>query len=176
MRALLLLPSWEPCCRRAVALCGSGRRFVPARPAPDGATGLSGAGALDLHSARAAIDDHPAQELPGTLNWALEGRARLNANRRFTEPKLSRDAIAEYRAESNRTRIFFTEFCAAGGSTATEMLYLYYKTWAKDHGYPPLNVASFGKEVAKRRARHSSSVHSGHIGNSCEPIIRATLS
>jgi putative DNA primase/helicase len=102
------------------------------------------------------------EELPGILNWALEGRERLRAKGRFTEPRLSCEALAEYRSESNPARTFLTEQCRSdvNARMPVEVVYQRYKSWATSHGHVALNGASFGKEVKKafpnmRKARIS---------------------
>jgi len=91
------------------------------------------------------------QELPGILNWALEGRRRLTSRRVFTEPKVSREALAEYRSESNPARGFLADQCVsrATASVSVSDLYVAYRVWAQDNGYPLLSGAAFGKEVRK---------------------------
>lgn len=41
-----------------------------------------------------------SQELPGIMNWVLEGRKRLVANKKFTESPLMNRALEEYRSRS----------------------------------------------------------------------------
>ena len=43
-----------------------------------------------------------AQELPGIMNWALEGRKRLVTDKRFTESPVMNRALEEYRSRNTR--------------------------------------------------------------------------
>ncbi len=48
-------------------------------------------------------------ELSGIFNWSIEGWHRLCANRRFTEPLLSRQMITECWIDNNPARAFLLE-------------------------------------------------------------------
>jgi len=48
-------------------------------------------------------------ELPGILNWAIEGLRRLSANRTFAEPLSMRKVIREYRADMNPVQAFLDD-------------------------------------------------------------------
>ena len=90
-------------------------------------------------------------ELPGIFNWALAGRKRLLENGLFTEPTVSKEALADYRAESNPAATFLRERCAldASAQVLTDVLYRNYWEWAKGNGFTPLSSAQFGKELRK---------------------------
>ena len=45
-----------------------------------------------------------AQELPGIMNWVLEGRKRLVANKKFTESPVMNEALEEYRSRSAKKK------------------------------------------------------------------------
>lgn len=45
-----------------------------------------------------------ASELPGIMNWALEGRKRLVMNKKFTESPMMNRALEEYRSRGNRKK------------------------------------------------------------------------
>ena len=44
------------------------------------------------------------QELPGIMNWVLEGRKRLVANKNFTESPVMNEALEEYRSRSAKKK------------------------------------------------------------------------
>jgi P4 family phage/plasmid primase-like protien len=97
-------------------------------------------------------------ELPGILNWAIEGLARLKAQGRFTEPKVSKDATQDYRSDSNPARAFLLEHCEAKPDffkhdpalgVTCKRLYFVYKKWCFSEGYQPLGERQFGKEVSR---------------------------
>jgi P4 family phage/plasmid primase-like protien len=90
-------------------------------------------------------------ELPGILNFALKGLWRLHLQGRFTEPALCRQIQAQYRLESNPTRVFLNENCVEDpqSSETCESVYKQYVGWAKTHGYRPLDDTQFGKELKR---------------------------
>ena len=91
------------------------------------------------------------QELPGIFNWAVAGLRRLRARGHFTEPSVCRDALDAYRTESNPAQAFLDEWTYAHPTSRTGCAVLYerYRSWSKEHGYPPLDAGQFGKEVAR---------------------------
>lgn len=91
------------------------------------------------------------QELPGILNWALEGLKRLRERGHFRVPKVSREALEEHRTESNPERLFFEECCIkdVSGRVRCEELYRAYAEWCRCHGHRVADAAQFGKEVRR---------------------------
>ena len=97
-------------------------------------------------------------ELSGILNWALVGLKRLRANGRLSDASAVREAVAEYRQESNPTSEWLAERTVplAEADTGARALHLDYLTWCKQFGSEPLNAKNFGVElrrlgVAKKR-------------------------
>jgi P4 family phage/plasmid primase-like protien len=91
-------------------------------------------------------------ELPGVLNWALDGLARLKANGwRFTESAVCKAALEEHRLESNPARAFLVE----GYKTDPEAspiksaeLYQAYGDYCAANGFRcPLSHRKFSQEV-----------------------------
>jgi putative DNA primase/helicase len=90
-------------------------------------------------------------ELPGILNWSLEGLRRLRQRGRFIEPAVCQQAVADHKAESNPARMFLQEHVQAVPTRCLRCAdaYNHYKTWSKENGYEPLNERQFGKDVAR---------------------------
>jgi P4 family phage/plasmid primase-like protien len=90
-------------------------------------------------------------ELPGILNWALQGRKRLYAQDGFTQSAVSIAALNEYRAESNPARQFLSEHCHLDPkvNTLVERVYGRYQQWAKANGHSAISDAQFGRELKK---------------------------
>ena len=101
----------------------------------------------DPHLARKIIDG----ELPGIFNWAIAGLTRLRATGHFTTPEVSRQAISEYRTETNPASAFLKEECEAapGHEIKSVALYAAYEVWCRNRGYRPLSHGNFGKEIRK---------------------------
>jgi putative DNA primase/helicase len=89
------------------------------------------------------------QELPGILLWAIEGRRRLETNGCFTEPKACKEALDQYRTDSNPARQFLLEQFTAksAGSVRCDDMYAAYVQWAQGRQHRPLTPSEFGKEV-----------------------------
>lgn len=77
-------------------------------------------------------------ELPGILNWALQGLARLTANGRFTVPQTSEELTAEIRRQQSPVQGFLDDLCAfPDGPTVPvplDELHPVYTAWARQAG------------------------------------------
>jgi putative DNA primase/helicase len=90
-------------------------------------------------------------ELPGILNWALDGLDRLRLQGGFTRSNTCDESLDKYRTENNPARMFLRETCqeSPDGETPCEALYGAYQRWCELNGYSPLADRSFGKEVRR---------------------------
>ncbi len=90
-------------------------------------------------------------ELPGIFNWALIGLERLRKQQSFTDSHLSREALEDYKIESNPARAFLLENLdtTEGGGVKATLIYKLYSKWAAENGYRPLGERIFGKEVKR---------------------------
>lgn len=99
----------------------------------------------DKQLARKIID----KELPGVLNWVLEGMNRLLAQRRFSECAAAQQAVEQYRRESDSAQMFLEEMQLKPDPTNTitlKDLYLDYRIFCSDNGYTrPLNSTNLRK-------------------------------
>jgi putative DNA primase/helicase len=89
-------------------------------------------------------------ELPGVLNWALDGLTRLNKNDgRFTEVPSAKEAIIAMRDLASPVAAFVRERCKLDpqASTAVDELYAVYKTWCEDTEYPRASKHVFGRDL-----------------------------
>jgi P4 family phage/plasmid primase-like protien len=89
-------------------------------------------------------------ELPGILNWAVEGCLRWQEDG-LQLPASVMDATAEYRADSDQTRRFITEVCIKGdyASGMGRTLYLAYRKWADDAGEDIVSATAFGLRLSE---------------------------
>jgi P4 family phage/plasmid primase-like protien len=90
------------------------------------------------------LGDALRDELPGILNWALEGC--LNWQRDgLPEPKSVADATAEYRTESDPLETFLSErcFCAEHCETPNAQLYKEFSEWAQREDENELSQKAF---------------------------------
>jgi putative DNA primase/helicase len=90
-------------------------------------------------------------ELPGILNWALEG-CRLWQMVGLSEPDAVKSASADYRSESDILGIFFATQCVfeAGARLACKSLRKSYELWCEDLGHLPVGARMLGRRLRER--------------------------
>jgi len=91
-------------------------------------------------------------QMPGILNWALEGLRRLRRNERFTESEVCSIAIEEYRVFSNPVLAFLDDYVEESevGQISANKLYEVYRAWCSETGHRPLANNVFGKGVFEK--------------------------
>ncbi|MFD7918873.1 phage/plasmid primase, P4 family [Streptomyces sp. NPDC059740] len=95
------------------------------------------------------LTDRLTDEMPGILNWALDGLARIQRTRRITEPASSRDAITTMRDTASPTSAFVRERCTTGPacSVPVDTLWEVWREWAEDNGVKPGTKQVFGRNL-----------------------------
>jgi putative DNA primase/helicase len=90
-----------------------------------------------------------ALELPGILNWALEGLARLEQQGRFTRPRSTEQQLDEMRALASPVSAFVAERCVTGmeHEIAIDELYAAWRTWAEDNGHGKKPKQTLGRDL-----------------------------
>ncbi|MFE2730905.1 phage/plasmid primase, P4 family [Streptomyces sp. NPDC059349] len=93
--------------------------------------------------------DRLVAEMPGILNWALDGLARLQCTRRITEPSASREAITTMQDTASPTSAFIRERCATGPACTipVDNLWVIWREWAEDNGVKPGSKQVFGRNL-----------------------------
>jgi len=88
-------------------------------------------------------------EADGVFLWALRGLDRLYDNDCFTEPKVVREALDEYRRENNPVVAFVEDCCNLDTefSTSKNTLYEEYKNYCDTYGFKAASVSTFFKEL-----------------------------
>lgn len=88
-------------------------------------------------------------ELPGILNWALDGWARLSARDRFLQPTSSAEVIQQLADLGSPIKAFLRDKCdVSGGSIRKDTLYEAWKQWCKDVGRDhPSTTYVFGRNL-----------------------------
>ena len=97
-------------------------------------------------------------ELPGILNWSLDGLTRLARNGALTEPKSSADARTALQDMVSPMSAFVREQCDRGGEVPVDELFAAWKTWCEENNHRAGSVQTFGKDlraVVPCCARHS---------------------
>jgi phage/plasmid-associated DNA primase len=105
-------------------------------------------------------------DLCGIFNWAVQGRQRLRAQGRFTQPAISKRERAAYELESSPARMFLEENVVVdpNGRVAKRALFETYFKWAKNGGYRPLNESNFAREVARYFKNHIGEARPAILG------------
>lgn len=77
-----------------------------------------------------------AREMPGILNWALDGLDRLTQRGRLVEPTSSAEAVALLAASTSPIRAFLDDCCQLDpeASTPKDELYDAWKRWCRTEG------------------------------------------
>lgn len=102
-------------------------------------------------------------ELAGIIAWAIEGAGRLHARGRYTSPKSSELAKADWQVTTDQVRAFVTECvvatrksdrdpadpkgCIPRIATSVRVLYETYQRWATRSGHHPLAIVEFGRRL-----------------------------
>lgn len=82
------------------------------------------------------LDRDLALELPGILNWALDGLDRLTQRGRLVEPASSAEAAALLNASTSPIRAFLADWCQLDpeATTPKDELYEAWKEWCRTEG------------------------------------------
>ena len=88
-------------------------------------------------------------ELPGMLNWAIDGLRRLQESGQFTQSAVCEQALAAYRVENNPARTFLLDRFTLhpGGAIPSKTVFQEYRQFCIDGNYRALAEREFGKEV-----------------------------
>ena len=88
------------------------------------------------------------QELPGILNWAIEGCLLWQANG-LSAPASVTASVSEYRSEMDTVCMFVSDECtvAAHDRVTVGSLYQQYLTWCRSSGKHPRSKVQFGKAL-----------------------------
>jgi phage/plasmid-associated DNA primase len=116
-------------------------------------------------------------ELPGIFCWAVAGMHRLRLQGRFTVPQVCKEALAEYRTESNPARMFLEEHYVEDMQswTATGSVYSAYAVVRRERLHA-LAERTFGRECFRpsRRRNVNSGQRMGKVlgipRHSCVPV------
>lgn len=90
-------------------------------------------------------------ELPGILNWALEGYAEWQKNG-LKPPQSVLAATSQYREDMDILSQFIEDECipAADARVATPELFARYQMWCASNGITPMNNRTFGKKLSSK--------------------------
>ena len=111
------------------------------------------------HERDTALAGKLREELPGVLNWALDGLRRLRSNGRFTDAAAVREAVTEYRTSQNVVALWLQERTTyalpeaqrpAGASTKGRDAFQNYLQWAAtSNRQRTMTETAFGIDLGK---------------------------
>lgn len=112
---------------------------------------------FEAHEQNRNLASEIMQELPGVLNWSIEGLRRLNERGRFEQHEFMRDAVAELENENNPSNLFIDEFIEISSNHEIEKgeLYNKYKNWCHETNNFTLSQSRFASCVFKRFHKES---------------------
>lgn len=105
-------------------------------------------------------------ELPGILNWAIEGWKRLRQRGRFVQPASVEDAIRDMEDLSSPVGAFVRERCAvgAGHRVWVDELYKAWRSWCEQDGRSSVTTKqTFGRDLLAAVAGITSRTGTGHM-------------
>ena len=90
-------------------------------------------------------------ELPGILNWAVEGCRAWQENG-LSPPQAVTEAVSDYRMEMDTLGEFIADRCVCGDGVKAKSsdLYSEYKSWCDSNGEHPLSQRRFGLCLGER--------------------------
>ena len=95
------------------------------------------------------LKDKLKTELPGILNWALVGLARLRERGNFLQPAAGMEALEVMAALADPFKDFVADYITAGADRAVpcEIAYTVYQQWCGRNGYAATNANGFGGKL-----------------------------
>jgi putative DNA primase/helicase len=96
------------------------------------------------------LENELQPELPGILNWALEGIERLVKNKgRFCRSASADEAVRDMLDMASPAGAFVRDRCTLdpAAKIATDTLYAKFGQWCEDEGHPKPDAAHFGRDL-----------------------------
>jgi P4 family phage/plasmid primase-like protien len=89
------------------------------------------------------------KELPGILNWAIEGWRELQENGQFFQPESGQDQLQIFSEQSSPMKQFIEDICKKGPNESIEVKFIFsaWKLWTENMNYKPGNRNTFGKDL-----------------------------
>jgi putative DNA primase/helicase len=98
----------------------------------------------DIH-----LIDKLSAELPGILNWALEGLLRLRRQGQFTNAAAVDAAKDEFKLESNPVALWIKERTEPGGATVATKAFEDFSRWCTRSNNREMTSNNFGRELTR---------------------------
>ena len=100
-------------------------------------------------------------ELPGIVNWAIEGLKRLRGRGNILEPAESIEMRTQSKEIGSNVIAFVNNACNIGDGLHTEpdIMYDAFKKWCEEDGSKPMKKRSFRAELNEAFGEHACSKH-----------------
>jgi putative DNA primase/helicase len=88
-------------------------------------------------------------ELPGILNWSLDGLVRLTDQGRFTRPPATDEVLRTLQDLASPVQAFVRDMCALDPqkSVSVDGLYTAWRFWAGANGHRVTSKQTFGRDL-----------------------------
>jgi putative DNA primase/helicase len=95
------------------------------------------------------LEDALRQELPGILNWALDGLERLAREGKFTRPPGADETVRTLQDLASPVAAFVRDHCVKGPDeqVLVDDLYKVFRGWAEDNGHTKSSKQAFGRDL-----------------------------
>ncbi len=92
-------------------------------------------------------------ELPGVFAWVLQGLERLNKQGNFTDCPRAKEALQQYRKESDSVALYLEDYGytpnALAEPTPQKIIFNEYRTFCTDSGFRPVGGRNFSDRLHK---------------------------
>jgi putative DNA primase/helicase len=91
------------------------------------------------------------KELSGVFNWVLDGLNRLLEQKRFTDCEAAKQAVEQYKSQSDSVKMFIDENNYQSSPTDYRLikeLYTEYRSYCIEDGFKPVNKSNFMKRLS----------------------------
>ena len=118
------------------------------------------------------LGDKLLQELPGILNWAIEGCIEWQANELQT-PQIVEDQVAEYKSAMDSVSQFIQDECEQDGAHKYPAFKFYqaYRDWCGSVGCKPQSKTAFKRALEKLSGVYQQRSSSGLQWHGIQPCL-----
>ena len=118
------------------------------------------------------LGDKLIQELPGILNWAIEGCLSWQANELQT-PQVVEDQVAEYKSAMDSISQFLRDECEQDSNhiCAASKFYQAYRDWCGSAGRKPQSQTAFKRALEKLNGVYQQRSSSGLQWHGIQPCL-----
>lgn len=96
-------------------------------------------------------------ELPGILNWSIEGLKRLNKRGKFEDLEFMKDAVRDLEDENNPCNVFFDEHIEIDFDSYIEKpeLFHHYKNWCEKNRQNAITHIMFSRNLVRKYSKET---------------------